>query len=133
MIYREFALRSPASWKALTAFVKANHKAVQDRGGLLRIIVSEDERTRNSAQNSRYWKLLSVIAESAWIDGQQFSKDVWHEHLTRLYLPLHEVILPTGEIVLIRATTTKLTVPDFSEYMDKIEAYAATELGVEFL
>lgn len=131
-LYREFRLRGPEAWHALMIFIKANARACVDRGQPLRVIVTEEEKIRSSEANARYWALLTEIAEAAWVNGRQFDKEVWHEHFARLFLPLDEVILPTGEIVQRRQTTTKLTVAAFSEYMQKIEAEAASELGVVF-
>ena len=132
-LYREFALRSPAVWPALVAFVKANAQAVLQRGGLLRVIVTEDEKKRTSEANRFYWgAVLETIAEQAWVDGRQFDKDVWHEYFSRQFLPKTEMVMPYGEIVLRRKSTTELTVSEFSDYLQRVQAEAANTLGVVF-
>mgnify|MGYP000858445640 FL=1 len=132
-LYREFALRSPAVWPALVAFVKANAQAVLRRGGLLRVIVTEDEKKRTSEANRFYWgAVLETIAEQAWVDGRQFDKDVWHEYFARQFLPKTEMVMPYGEIITRRKSTTELTVSEFSDYLQRVQAEAANALGVVF-
>jgi hypothetical protein len=133
MLYREFVLRSPAAWQALAQLVAANAKAFIDRGRPLRVIVTEDEKKRTSEANRFYWgAVLTTIAEQAWVDGRQYSKDVWHEHFARLYLPHTEIVTPYGEIVSRRKSTTELTVSEFSEYLQRVQSDAASSLGVIF-
>ena len=133
-LYREFPLRNPSVWLALVAFVKANAAACMDRGRPLRVIVTEDEKKRNTEQNHRLWGYLyKTIAEQAWVDGKQFSKEVWHEHFARMFGVCEEMILPDGEIITRRKSTTEMTVGEFADFMTQIEVYAAQELGVEWL
>jgi hypothetical protein len=133
MLYREFVLRSPAAWQALAQLVAANAKAFIDRGRPLRVIVTEDEKKRTSEANRFYWgAVLTTIAEQAWVDGRQYSKDVWHEHFARLYLPHTEIVTPYGEIVSRRKSTTELTVSEFSDYLQRVQSDAASSLGVIF-
>jgi len=132
-LYREFPLRNPSVWLALVAFVKANAAACMDRGRPLRVIVTEDEKKRNTEQNRRLWGYLyKTIAEQAWADGKQFSKEVWHEHFARMFGVCEEMILPDGEIITRRKSTTEMTVGEFADFMTQIEVYAAQELGVEW-
>lgn len=133
-IYREFVLCGPSIWSALCAFVSANARSCVERGRPLRVIVTEDEKKRNNEQNKRLWKAVyEQIAEQAWVDGKQFSKDVWHEWYAGKYMPKIEFVMPDGEIVMRRKSTSELTVSEFSEYMQRVEADAASELGVMFL
>ena len=133
VLYREFPLRSPSVWLALVAFVKANAAACMDRGRPLRVIVTEDEKKRNTEQNKRLWGYLyKTIAEQAWVGGKQFSKEVWHEHFARMFGVCEEMILPDGEIITRRKSTTEMTVGEFADFMTQIEVYAAQELGVEW-
>ena len=132
-LYREFRLVSPVAWQSLVAFVKANAQACLEREKPLRVIVTSEDKKRNVEQNKRLWGFLyETIAEQAWVDGRKFSKEVWHEHYARLFGVCEEIILPTGEIVTVRKSTTQMTVGEFAEFMQKIEANAACELGVEF-
>lgn len=133
MLYREFILHSPAAWQALAQLVAANARAFIDRGRPLRVIVTEDEKKRTDSANRFYWgAVLTTIAEQAWVDGRQYSKDVWHEHFARLYLPHTEIVTPYGEIVSRRKSTTELSVSEFSEYLQRVQSDAASSLGVMF-
>lgn len=132
-LYREFRIVSPSVWSNLVAFVKANAMACLELDKPLRVIVTQDEKKRNVEQNKRLWGYLyQNIAEQAWVQGRQFDKDTWHEYYARMFGVCEEVILPDGEIVLRRKSTTQMTVGEFAEFMQRIEAHAATELGVEF-
>ncbi len=134
MIYREFALRQPSVWSALTAFVKANYEAVIHKGHMLRIIVTEEERKRSTEQNRRYFGyVLKTIADQAWVDGRQFNADVWHEYFARKFGICEDVTLPDGEVIVRRKSTTDMSVGDFADYMTRVEVDAAQSFGVEWL
>lgn len=133
-LYREFLLTGPAKWQALVSLVRENAKAFNDRGRPLRVIVTEEEERRKLQQNRFYWgAVISRIAEQAWVEGQQFSKDAWHEYYGRLFGVCQDVTLPDGEVVTRRLSTADMTVGDFSEYCERVQAHAAAEFGVEFL
>ncbi|MBN3757198.1 recombinase [Paraburkholderia sp. Tr-20389] len=132
-LYREFTLRNGGVWNAVVAFIKANAPTFADKGEPLRLIVTAEERQRNAQQNKFYWgAVLKQIAEQAWIDGKQFDKDTWHEYFARKYGVLDELILPDGEIITRRKSTTQMSVGEFSEYLNRIQAHATGELGIEF-
>lgn len=132
-LYREFTLRNGNVWQSLVALVKANAPVFAQKGEPLRVIVTSEERKRNAEQNRFYWGVaLRDIAEQAWVDGKQFDKDTWHEFFARKFGVCEDVTLPDGEIVVRRKSTTQMSVGEFSEYMNQVQAYAARELGVEF-
>ena len=87
-------------------------------------------RVRTLEQNSRYWGrgVLSQIAEKATVVGRRYSAEVWHEQFKRQFIGIEE--LPNGQIV--GKSSAKLSIKEFSEFVDKVEAFAATELGVLF-
>lgn len=132
-LYREFVLTRPEIWRSLVALIAGNARTYLERGKPLRVIVTEEERKRTTQANAFYWgPVLTTIAEQAWVQGRQYSKDVWHEHFACLYLPRTEIVTPYGEIVARRKSTTELSVGEFSEYLQRVQAAAATELGVVF-
>lgn len=131
-LYREFVLRSPASWHALASLVAQNAKSYVDRGRPLRVIVTEDEKKRTTQANAFYWgAVLTAIAEQVWIDGKQYGKDVWHEHFAGRHLPHTEIVTPFGEIISRRKSTTELTVSEFSDYLHRVQS-DAVGMGVIF-
>lgn len=133
MLYREFPLKSPSVWQALTAFVKANWLAVKERGGCLRVIVTEDEKRRTNEQNRFFHgPVLDTIAAQAWWGGRQYPKEFWKEYLRRLFLLKDEYITPDGEIIQVYWSTADLNAGQFSEFLQKTQAEAASEWGVVF-
>lgn len=132
-LYREFTLRDGGVWSAVVAFVRANAPSFAGKGEPLRVIVTAEERQRNTQQNRFYWgAVLKQISETAWVEGRQFDKDAWHEYFARKYGVCDEVTLPDGEIIMRRKSTTQMSVGEFSQYLNDVQAYAASELGVQF-
>lgn len=129
MIHRTFVLRGKEQAQALHAFLKQNAAAMADAGKPLAVTVEEHKAKRSGAQNRRYWALLRQISEQAFVGGRQFSDEAWHEFMKRRFIGLEE--LPCGSSVGI--STTTLDVTSFGEYMQHIEVYAASELGLELL
>ncbi|VXB24375.1 NinB protein [Burkholderia sp. 8Y] len=133
ILYREFLMHTPGVGHHLVAFLKANCGAYAERGEPLRVIVTAEEKQRNAQQNRFYWGgILKQIAEKAWVDGRQFDKDAWHEFFARKFGVLDELVLPDGEIVTRRKSTTQMSVGEFSEFIEQVQAYGSGELGVEF-
>ncbi|WP_211243417.1 recombination protein NinB [Chitiniphilus eburneus] len=132
-VYKEFVLTAPSVWQALGAFVKANAAAFLHQGSPLRIIVTSSERKRSNEANARYWKgVLEQIATQAWVNGRQYGKEIWHEHYARKFGICDEMRLPDGTLILRRKSTTEMSSREFAEYMTRVEADAASELGVRF-
>lgn len=132
-LYREFLIKTPAHASNVQAFLNSNAQAMADAGTPLRVIVTTTASKRNVEQNKRLWgHVYKCISEQAWVNGHQYSADVWHEHFARKHGVCDEVTLPDGEIVTRRKSTTEMTVREFAEYMHKVESDAAAELGVEF-
>jgi len=124
---RTFILRTEIQCRQLYAFLRANWSDMAAAGRPLAVIVSEAKARRSGAQNRRYWALLNEIAEHAWVGGKRYEADVWHAEFAGRFIGWSET--PSGTRVPI--STTTLSVAQFSEYMDQVEAYATTELGVE--
>lgn len=117
--------------------------------GSLEVAIRKVKQVRSQSQNALMWAArMRDISVQAWVNGTQYSVEVWHEHLKREFLPegnepdLSELVkdphawqkwqeLPNGDLVCI-GSTTKLTKRGFSEYMTKVEAWATQELGVRF-
>jgi len=108
------------------AMIRGNWQAMAARNEAMVVHLTADSATRSQEQNRRYWALLSDIAASAWVDGKQFDKDVWHEEFRQRFLP--RIDGPSGSYPV---STTSLTVKAFAHYMGQVEAFAATELALE--
>jgi hypothetical protein len=98
-----------------------------DAGKPLAVTVQEHKAKRSVEQNRLYWLLLNEIAEAGWVSGRRFSAEAWHEFFKVKFIGCEEC--PNGGTMGI--STTTLAVSDFSDYIGKVEAYAATELGIE--
>jgi hypothetical protein len=133
-IYKEFHLKTRQAWEPFLSFIKEHAQNMIDKGTPLRLIVTSSEAKRNTEQNRRYWGyVLKSIADQAWVDGQKFAPDVWHEYFARRYGVCEDMKLPGGEVITRRMSTTEMSVGTFTEYMQNVEAHAATELGVQFV
>jgi len=132
-ISRTFVLRDESNAAALHSFLKANAKAMADAGKPLQVSISEAGAKRSIQQNRRNWALVTYIAEHAWVEGRQYSKETWHEFFARKFGLMKEIVLPDGEVTLQRESTSEMDVETFNIYLLRIEAYAAQELGIEFI
>jgi len=134
-LYREFVLSKPEIAGGLWQFIKANAAAYCDRKTPLRVIVTEDERDRLDEQISFYFGVaIKRLSEEAWVDGRLFSKEAWHEELASRFLPATEIVTPSGEIVLRRQSIARgrIGVKAMATFITQVQAYAATEHGIEF-
>lgn len=109
----------------------------------LEVVIREPVKPRKKSQNDLMWAgPLRDIAEQAWVQGQRFTADVWHEQFKRDFLPeeydpalckegyVKWRITPRGDRALV-GSTTMLTVKGMAQYLTQVEA-AGAELGVEF-
>ena len=109
--------------------------------------VTEKKQSRSTIQNNLMWAVLSEISNQLEVSGKKFSADAWHEYFKQEYLPdgtesnIDELVknhetykkweyLPNGKRRL-KGSTTDLTTKGFSEYMEQIYAFAASD-GVIF-
>ena len=95
-----------------------------------RYVLTVALRKRTPAQNRRYWGkgVLAQIAEQATVNGRLFDAESWHELFKRKFIGVVE--LPDGSVQ--GMSSTVLNTAEFSEFCTKVEAYAASELGVTF-
>jgi hypothetical protein len=132
-LYKEFTISGPAVWQLVKELIREQAKAFIDRGTPLRLIVTTEERRRSPEANAFYWGVvLREISEQAWVNGNQFSADTWHEFYAEQYCPRVEVTLPSGEIFSRRASTSEMKQKEFTDYVTRVQANAATEHGVQF-
>lgn len=113
-------------------------KNLIQQGKKVHVVAQEAEDDRSIQQNRFYWgPMLGDIEEQARVNGQRYSKDAWHELGKRMFLG-YEItkvaVAGRKKKTVIRRlrSTTKLSVRKMSDYLDKFQAFAATELGVRF-
>lgn len=137
---RKILVVSPAQLSTAVAVLKT---VPVDAANPIEIRIGEQVNGRNKDQNALMWAgPLRDIANQAYVNGQTYSIDVWHEHFKREFLPEEADIeltregyqkwryLPSGERIL-KASTGDLTTKGFSIYLEQIYAYGAS-LGVQF-
>lgn len=107
-------------------------------GKRIAVTLRELEDERSLQQLRYYWgPMLGDISEQASIGGQKYSKDAWHELGKRQFLPRRvkktKVAGRTRAVVTVTLGTTKgLSVKKMSEYLERFQAWATTDLGVQF-
>lgn len=79
---------------------------------------------RTIEQNRLYWKILAIVS-----DYTGYEKDELHEIFKYKFLKRSKQDENTGEIFEYIKTTTKLKIPEFSDYIDKVKRYCTTNLG----
>lgn len=116
------------AWAAIKSQVFPFLSAVLQSGQ--RWVLTISKRKRTKPQNARYWGggVLKQIAEQAVVNGNLYPAEVWHEQFKRQFIGVIE--LPSGEV--IGMSSAGLSTTEFCEFSDKVEAWAATDLGVVF-
>ena len=116
------------AWHDIQAQAFPFLRQVLQGGGMWELLIRRRKRTK--AQNRRYWGggVLAQIAHQAVVNGRKFDAEVWHEQFKRAFIGVIE--LPNGDV--IGKSSTDLSTKEFCEFCDRVEAYAATELGVTF-
>lgn len=110
--------------------------AVAGNATVVEVRTAEDVKT-DKQRRYLHGYVLMTIARQASVNGQQFDMRVWKEHLRAEFLGFKTVTHRnpiTGKKVRRRerVSTEHLGVKGYGEYIDRVTAYAATELGVEF-
>jgi hypothetical protein len=107
-------------------------------GKEVRIRAEEAESDRTLRQLRFYWGVvLKEISEQARINGDQFAAEAYHELCKRQFLGYEikkvKVAGRKRTSVLRRLrSTTGLSVKKMSEYLEKVLAFGAVDLGVIF-
>lgn len=102
--------------------------AARPIGEPFEIVLRSLKAKRSGDQNRRLWKLYREMASVVWVNGRQYSDEVWHEHCKRTFIGMEEITLPDGSIEKRGISTTTLTVNEMGHYMTQIEQWCA-EIG----
>ena len=109
-----------------------------DEGVGLTVELRRFEDAKTDRQRAYYHGVvLKTIADQARPNGQQYPLAVWKEHFRAEYLG-HKTVTTknplTGKKVRRRqrVSTEDLGVKGYSQLIDRVSAFAATELGVSF-
>lgn len=103
-----------------------------------RLVAQADEDGRSLRQNRFYWGVvLAEISEQARVNGQRYAAEAWHELFKRQFLGYRfKKVLIAGRkrksVLKELRSTADLKVSPMSAYLEKVMAFAATDLGVRF-
>jgi hypothetical protein len=132
---RIFVIRSGEDAQRLISFLKLNAPSAIEADAPLECSVYVHKPRASDAQHNTIRLINEQVAQQAWVRGQQFDHDTWHEHMKRELLP--EVnsrgkrkwrYLPDESRELAMGTTD-LNREEKSVYIDAQLAFAAS-LGV---
>ncbi len=94
-------------------------------GKKLWFMIDENRPPRSLGQNSRYWKILTLIGDEIGDDPESI-----HESMKDQFLPKMWKLDEDGREVELEKSTTRLTTKEFSLYNKRVEAWAATFHGI---
>lgn len=113
-------------------------KSITTAGGRLMLTLVDAEDAKSSKQRRYYHGvILKEIALKASINGEKFSLAVWKEHFRREYLPdkrkrVKNPVTGKSMTIRVRQSTEDLSVKKYGQLIERVTAYAVTELGVQF-
>jgi len=131
-------LREPVAAHGAFESAWKRAKALTMAGETVAFYCEQAEDDRSLKQNRFYWGVvLKAISEQGRIEGQQYAAEAWHELFKRQFLGyrIRKVrVAGKKRLRVIRElrSTTDLSVKKFSEYLEKVLAFGATELAVVF-
>jgi hypothetical protein len=128
---RTWVLRNPDAAHDLIAFLKENAGAAAADKKPLTVTVDTYKTVRSNDQNRLFHAILKGIAEQAVIDGKQYEQDVWKEIIRCKFIGTEEINLPDGLRIERGISTKTLSVGDFSNLIEIVRAWAATDLNIE--
>jgi hypothetical protein len=93
-----------------------------DKGKRVKVDVAKEKRSLN--QNRLYWLWVACIEQETGND-----KNNLHEFFTLEFLPLIQQMV-FKKLIYKRTSTTTLDTKQFTEYLNKIQIFSSTELGL---
>jgi hypothetical protein len=117
-------------WQQIKALAMAGHPTVVE------VRTAEDVKT-DKQRRYLHGYVLTAIAQQASVNGQKFDLRTWKEHFRAEFLGFKTVTAKnpmTGKKVRrrVRVSTEDLGIKGYAEYIERITAFAAVELGVVF-
>ena len=89
--------------------------------------VERVQKPRSNPQNALMWVWFTIIAQ-AWSEamGRQFTRENVHDAYCQLFLP---VTMPNGQNLPV--STSKLSTEEMTDFLNKVQADAETEYGIQ--
>ena len=114
-----FTVRSEADKTAVKSYIE---RLKPEKQYSVEISVKKDQRSIQA--NRLYWLWVSCLESETGND-----KEILHHELRMMFLPRKQGML-NGRQVEIPGSTAGLDTGQFKQYLDKIQVFAASELGV---
>lgn len=86
------------------------------------VTIKPYKKSRTNNQNALYWKWLTIISEHTG-----YTQDELHEGMKRNFIGEDIGSDIFGNTYIRAKSTTNLTTKEFTEYMDKVNIFAANE------
>ncbi len=121
--------------KAIGPYCRAQWQNGHSR---LAVTIEPEDDAKTVQQGKFYWGvILMQISEQARIEGQRYTVDAWHELFKRQMLPRvskHTYVAGRKRPVVTTTlgTTKGLGIKKMSAFIEKVIAFAAGDLGVQF-
>lgn len=97
--------------------------------GRYKVTVEKSDK-RSSQQNRYYWGVVIHLINQAFYDlGHELTAEETHEFLKAKFNHKEIVNSDTGELLQLPLSTTRLNKSEFSEYVEKIQRFAAEFLN----
>lgn len=107
-------------------------KAIRDelRNGPVAVTFKPHKPNRTLEQNSRIWALMTEISQQApsAMGGEWHDPEAWYEYCARRFGGVRPGPFGTP----VRDHPSEYDTEKFSNWMTEVEAWAATDLGVQF-
>lgn len=143
-----FTIKDHSDITKTMSYLHTNYNQANFEGKPLVVTIAPECRKRSVAQNSLYWKWLSVIERKTGNDKDQlhfeFKKKFLINILKRDDKEYAEMCLALSVLkqteseqfeaiangVIRETSTTRMDTKQFTEYLQQIEAYALAKLGI---
>jgi hypothetical protein len=96
------------------------------------LLTIKDLRKRSVSQNAYYWGVMVPIIKKALYDAgydEVTTNEDAHEVIKHLLLKKRIVSKQTGDVIDISTSTTKLSISEFNEFIERVCRWAAEFLG----
>lgn len=126
---KTFIVRDSSILERAITFARANWQAMAGTKHPLQIDFKPETKKRSLEANRYYWNIMHQIETEAWVEGRQYGSETWHELAKRKFIGC--IDMPGGGLMAM--STTNLSTAEFAAYVEKVESWAASELGVSFV
>jgi len=98
-----------------------------ERPLLLEVADYSEPKTR--AQEKLLHSCFTGAHNDIEVEGQRFSAEAWKELYVRQFIGTDDIVLPSGEVIKRRKSTTKLTVAEYNNLIDRVMQALAEDHG----